>query len=52
MPLHAALGEATHACKSVLLSPEENQSTQLPMQEVAQLLGGNAHFWLGDGLAA
>lgn len=52
MPLHAALGEVTHACNYVFLGPEGNISTQLHMQEAAQLLGENAHFWLGSGLTA
>lgn len=36
IPLHTALGEVAHACNSVLLSPEGNQSTQLHMQETAR----------------
>ena len=44
MPLHVALGEAAHACKSTFLSPERNQSTQLHMKEATQLLGENVHF--------
>ena len=51
MTLHAALGEAAHACKSVFLGPRGNRSNQLHMQEVVRLLGENAHFWLGVGLA-
>ena len=35
IPLHAALGEPSHACKLVLFYPKGNQSTQLHMQEVA-----------------
>jgi len=52
MPLHDALGEASHACKFVLLNPRGNWSTQLHMQETVHLLEKNAHFWLGDGLNA
>jgi hypothetical protein len=48
MPLHAALGEATHACKSVLLSPGGNRSTQLHMQETARLLGEKCTFLAGS----
>jgi len=51
MPLHVALGEATHACKLAFLSPGGNWSTQLHMQDTARLLGENVHFSLGDGLA-
>ena len=51
MPLHAALGEAAHACKSIFLGPGGNWSTQLHIQEAAQLLGENAHFRNGAGLA-
>jgi len=50
MFLHDALGEAAHACKSILLGPGENWSTQLQMQEAIQLLKGNFRFWLGVGL--
>ena len=45
MPLHVSLGEVVHACKLVLLGPEGNRSTQLHMQQSAQLGGKNAHFW-------
>jgi len=51
MPLHATLGEVAHACKSIFFSPKGSQSTHLDMQEATQLLGENAHFWLGVGLA-
>ena len=52
MPFHATLGEVAHACNSVFLGPRGNRSTQLHMKEAAQLLGENAHFWLGAGLVA
>ena len=52
MPLHVALGEAVHTCKFVFLSPEGNQSTQLHMEEAAQLLVENMHFWLESRMAA
>jgi len=52
MPLHAALGEVAHECKSILVSPVGNWSTQLHMQEAAQLLGENAHLWNGAELDA
>jgi len=38
MPLHATLGEVVHVFKSVLLGLGGNRSTQLQMQEAAQLL--------------
>jgi len=46
MHLHVALAEVAHACKSLFLGLEGNQSTQLHMQEAVRLLEGNAHFWL------
>lgn len=52
MTLHSTLGEETHACKLVFLSPGGNWSTQLHMPEVVQLSGENVHFWLGARLAA
>ena len=52
MPLHATLGEETHAWNYYLLSPRGNWSMQLHMQEATQLLGENAHFWMGIELAA
>ena len=52
MPFHASLGEVSHACKYILLSLKGNQSTQFHMQETAQMLGENVHFWLGDGMDA
>lgn len=52
MPLHVALGEVVHASKYVFLGPEGNESTHMPVQETAQLMGENVHFWLGVGLVA
>jgi len=48
MPLHGALGEAAHACKSNLLDLGGNRSTQLHMQEAAQLLGEKNTFLDGS----
>ena len=48
MHLHAALGEAAHACKFVLLSPRGNRSTQLYMQETTRLLEKKCAFLAGS----